>query len=76
MTPKRYGPVQYLQWGGVIEANVEERPDGEFVRWEDYESLLAECVRLRDLLPRTDAELGLKSFGESMANYQAANLRQ
>ena len=56
MTPKRYDPVQYLPWGGKADGDMRERPDGEFVRWEDYQSLLAECVRLRDSLPRTYAE--------------------
>lgn len=32
--------------------------------------------RVIDSLPQTDPDLGLKSFGESMANYQAENRRQ
>jgi hypothetical protein len=31
---------------------------------------------LADKLPKSDAELGLKPYGESIANYQAENRRQ
>jgi hypothetical protein len=73
---KRYDPIHYYGMGGSGYGDMKECDDGDFVRFEDYEALLAQCVRLRDSLPKTDAELGLKSFGESMANYQSANLRQ
>jgi hypothetical protein len=74
---KRYDPVQYYDEGNKFrDGDMKEFPDGDYVRYEDYEALLAVCVRLRDSLPKTDEELGLKSFGESMANYQSANLRQ
>lgn len=73
---KRFDPIQYFDMGGSGYGDMKECPDGDFVLYEDYEALLAQCVKLRDSLPKTDAELGLKSYGESMANYQAANLRQ
>jgi hypothetical protein len=73
---KRYDPIHYYDWGGFCDGDMKEYPDGEYVRYEDYEALLAVCLKLRDSLPKTDAELGLKSFGESTANYQSANLRQ
>jgi hypothetical protein len=73
---KRFDPIHYFDMGGSGYGDMKECPDGDFVRYEDYEALLAVCIRLRDLLPKTDAELGLNSFGESMANYQANNLRQ
>jgi hypothetical protein len=36
----------------------------------------SEYVRHMPEIRKTDADRGLKSFGESMANYQAENLRQ
>ena len=67
---KRFDPICYNHFGGVRDGEMKEFPDGAYVRYEDYEALLAQCVKLRDSLPKTDAELGLKSFGESMANYR------
>lgn len=73
---KRFDPIQYYDMGGSGYGDMKECPDGDFVRFEDYEALLATCVRLRDSLPKTDEQLGLKSFRESMASYQSKNVRQ
>lgn len=39
-------------------------------------SIGSRLKKVIDSLPKTDAELGLKPLGESLANYQEANRRQ